>query len=262
MSTRATTCRRPERRLSSPARPSGAERGAANGCRPAARSCLPPGLAAGLAVASQPLALLVGGDQPALQPDLLRELLRRVAGGTGGGPRPGHGDAQPGGPVRPAPSRDVGAGAVARARPAGRIAAGRRRARRSAVGLSGGRPPFVAPGSMIRAFATRMTLPKDPAALLPRFPDSADRSAANNTLPLTAPSVYSGIQGSWSGLQRRSPPPNARIFARESSARAGRPQRGSDPPAAAALPCAGPTGSPLPARTSRSGRAARPFPAA
>ena len=38
-STRATTCRRPEWRLSSPACPSGAERGAANGCRPAARSC-------------------------------------------------------------------------------------------------------------------------------------------------------------------------------------------------------------------------------
>jgi molybdopterin-guanine dinucleotide biosynthesis protein A len=39
------------------------------------------GLAAGLAVASHSLALLVGGDQPALQPVLLRELLHRV--GTG-----------------------------------------------------------------------------------------------------------------------------------------------------------------------------------
>jgi molybdopterin-guanine dinucleotide biosynthesis protein A len=36
------------------------------------------GLAAGLAVASHPLALLVGGDQPALQPALLRELVRRL----------------------------------------------------------------------------------------------------------------------------------------------------------------------------------------
>lgn len=36
------------------------------------------GLAAGLAVASHPLALLVGGDQPALQPALLRELARRL----------------------------------------------------------------------------------------------------------------------------------------------------------------------------------------
>ena len=39
------------------------------------------GLAAGLAVASQPLALLVGGDQPALQPVLLRELLGRLDAG-------------------------------------------------------------------------------------------------------------------------------------------------------------------------------------
>lgn len=42
------------------------------------------GLAAGLAVASHPLALLVGGDQPALQPALLRELVRRLDAGTGG----------------------------------------------------------------------------------------------------------------------------------------------------------------------------------
>jgi len=42
------------------------------------------GLAAGLAVASHPRALLVGGDQPALQPALLRELLRRLDAGAGG----------------------------------------------------------------------------------------------------------------------------------------------------------------------------------
>ena len=42
------------------------------------------GLAAGLATASHPLALLVGGDQPALQPALLRELLRRLDAGTDG----------------------------------------------------------------------------------------------------------------------------------------------------------------------------------
>jgi molybdopterin-guanine dinucleotide biosynthesis protein A len=42
------------------------------------------GLAAGLAVASHPLALLVGGDQPALQPPLLRRLLRRLDAGTDG----------------------------------------------------------------------------------------------------------------------------------------------------------------------------------
>jgi molybdopterin-guanine dinucleotide biosynthesis protein A len=42
------------------------------------------GLAAALAVASHPLALLVGGDQPALQPALLRELLRRLDAGTDG----------------------------------------------------------------------------------------------------------------------------------------------------------------------------------
>lgn len=40
------------------------------------------GLAAGLAVASHPLALLAGGDQPALQPALLRELLRRLDADT------------------------------------------------------------------------------------------------------------------------------------------------------------------------------------
>lgn len=40
------------------------------------------GLAAALAVASHPLAVLVGGDQPALQPALLRELLRRLDAGT------------------------------------------------------------------------------------------------------------------------------------------------------------------------------------
>jgi molybdopterin-guanine dinucleotide biosynthesis protein A len=42
------------------------------------------GLAAGLAVASHPLALLVGGDQPALQPALLRELLNRLDASTDG----------------------------------------------------------------------------------------------------------------------------------------------------------------------------------
>jgi molybdopterin-guanine dinucleotide biosynthesis protein A len=42
------------------------------------------GLAAGLAAASHPLALLAGGDQPALQPALLRELLRRLDAGAGG----------------------------------------------------------------------------------------------------------------------------------------------------------------------------------
>jgi molybdopterin-guanine dinucleotide biosynthesis protein A len=42
------------------------------------------GLAAGLAAASGPLALLVGGDQPALRPDLLRELLRRLTPEAGG----------------------------------------------------------------------------------------------------------------------------------------------------------------------------------
>lgn len=36
------------------------------------------GLAAGLEAASNPLALLVGGDQPALRPALLRELLRSL----------------------------------------------------------------------------------------------------------------------------------------------------------------------------------------
>ena len=40
------------------------------------------GLAAGLAVASHPVALLVGGDQPTLQPALLQELLRRLDAGT------------------------------------------------------------------------------------------------------------------------------------------------------------------------------------
>ena len=39
------------------------------------------GLAAGLAIASHPSALLVGGDQPALQPALLCELLRRLSAG-------------------------------------------------------------------------------------------------------------------------------------------------------------------------------------
>ena len=42
------------------------------------------GLAAGLAAASQPLALLVGGDQPALRPALLAELLRRLTPAAGG----------------------------------------------------------------------------------------------------------------------------------------------------------------------------------
>ena len=40
------------------------------------------GLAAGLAAASHPLVLLVGGDQPALQSALLRELLSRLDAGT------------------------------------------------------------------------------------------------------------------------------------------------------------------------------------
>lgn len=42
------------------------------------------GLAAGLAAASHPLALLVGGDQPALRPELLRELLHRLTPEAGG----------------------------------------------------------------------------------------------------------------------------------------------------------------------------------
>ncbi len=41
------------------------------------------GLAAGLAEARQPLALVVGGDQPTLEPALLVELLRLVAPGSG-----------------------------------------------------------------------------------------------------------------------------------------------------------------------------------
>lgn len=44
------------------------------------------GLAAGLAAASRPLALLVGGDQPALRPALLRELLRCLTPEAGGPP--------------------------------------------------------------------------------------------------------------------------------------------------------------------------------
>jgi molybdopterin-guanine dinucleotide biosynthesis protein A len=44
------------------------------------------GLAAGLSAASHPLALRVGGDQPALQPALLREILRRLAPEAGGPP--------------------------------------------------------------------------------------------------------------------------------------------------------------------------------
>jgi molybdopterin-guanine dinucleotide biosynthesis protein A len=44
------------------------------------------GLAAGLAVASHPFALLVGGDQPALRPLLLRRLLDRLDAGTGSAP--------------------------------------------------------------------------------------------------------------------------------------------------------------------------------
>jgi len=42
------------------------------------------GLAGGLAAASHPLALLVGGDQPDLRPPLLRELVRRLTPGAGG----------------------------------------------------------------------------------------------------------------------------------------------------------------------------------
>jgi selenocysteine-specific elongation factor len=44
------------------------------------------GLSAGIAAAAHPAALLVGGDQPALQPALLRELLRRLGTDTGGPP--------------------------------------------------------------------------------------------------------------------------------------------------------------------------------
>ncbi len=44
------------------------------------------GLAAGLAAATQPLALVVGGDQPRLVPALMREMLRLVAPGAGGRP--------------------------------------------------------------------------------------------------------------------------------------------------------------------------------
>ncbi len=44
------------------------------------------GLAAGLAVASHPLALLVGGDQPALRPVLLRELVRLLTAEPGAPP--------------------------------------------------------------------------------------------------------------------------------------------------------------------------------
>ena len=42
------------------------------------------GLVTGLASASHSIALLAGGDQPALQPPLLRELLRRLDAGTDG----------------------------------------------------------------------------------------------------------------------------------------------------------------------------------
>ena len=41
------------------------------------------GLAAGLAAASHPFALLVGGDQPSLRTAVLRELLRRLHAGSG-----------------------------------------------------------------------------------------------------------------------------------------------------------------------------------
>lgn len=41
------------------------------------------GLAAGLAAATRPLAVLVGGDQPWLQPDLLQALLEELAGERG-----------------------------------------------------------------------------------------------------------------------------------------------------------------------------------
>lgn len=44
------------------------------------------GLAAGLAAASHPRAILVGGDQPDLKPALLRELLRRLTPEAGGPP--------------------------------------------------------------------------------------------------------------------------------------------------------------------------------
>jgi molybdopterin-guanine dinucleotide biosynthesis protein A len=44
------------------------------------------GIAAGLAAASHPLAILVGGDQPDLQPEVLRELLRRLTPAAGGPP--------------------------------------------------------------------------------------------------------------------------------------------------------------------------------
>jgi molybdopterin-guanine dinucleotide biosynthesis protein A len=42
------------------------------------------GLVTGLASASHSVAVLAGGDQPALQPPLLRELLRRLDAGTDG----------------------------------------------------------------------------------------------------------------------------------------------------------------------------------
>jgi molybdopterin-guanine dinucleotide biosynthesis protein A len=43
------------------------------------------GLAAGLAAASHPVAILVGGDQPALRPAVLLELLRCLGSNAGGG---------------------------------------------------------------------------------------------------------------------------------------------------------------------------------
>ena len=44
------------------------------------------GLAAGLVAASHPLAILVGGDQPALRPEVLRKLLRGLAPEASGPP--------------------------------------------------------------------------------------------------------------------------------------------------------------------------------
>lgn len=88
------------------------------------------GLAAGLAAASHPLALLVGGDQPALQPALLRELLRRLEAGTDGAAFDVVG-LEEGGQLRPLPV----ALRVATVRPAADVALAS--STRSLVGLFG-----------------------------------------------------------------------------------------------------------------------------
>ncbi len=88
------------------------------------------GLAAGLGVASHPLAILVGGDQPALEPALLRELFRRLTRGFGG-PQLDVVGLEEGGRLRPLPV----ALRVATTRPAAAVAlAG---GTRSLVGLFG-----------------------------------------------------------------------------------------------------------------------------